>query len=73
MDELTFEQAYAELERAVQTLESGELSLAEALAAFERGMRLAELCDRQLDAAELRVRQIVADAAGGLQAVELPT
>lgn len=69
--ELTFEQAYAELELAVRTLEGGELSLAEALAAFERGMQLAELCDKQLQEAELRVRQIVPGGVGGLQAVEV--
>ncbi len=71
MDDLTFEQAYAELERAVHTLEGGELSLAEALAVFERGMQLAALCDRQLQEAELRVRQILPDGAGGFQAVEV--
>lgn len=71
MNDLTFEQAYAELERAVHTLEGGELSLAEALAVFERGMQLAVLCDRQLQEAELRVRQILPDGAGGFQAVEV--
>lgn len=69
--ELTFEQAFAALEQEVHRLEDGELSLAEALAAFERGMQLAEMCDKQLQEAELRVRQIVPGPMGGLQAVDV--
>lgn len=69
MDELTFEQALAQLERAVQALEAGDLPLAEALAVFERGMQVAEWADQQLSAAELRVREIVPDGGGGRQAI----
>lgn len=58
MKELTFEQAFEQLEEAVQRLEAGDLPLAEALALFEEGTRLARLCERQLSGAELRVRQI---------------
>ncbi|MCS6846009.1 MAG: exodeoxyribonuclease VII small subunit [Caldilineales bacterium] len=67
-DSITFEQALKELEAAVQALEAGDLPLEEALKQFERGMRLAELADRQLSQAELRVRQLLADPAGGLKA-----
>jgi exodeoxyribonuclease VII small subunit len=63
MEELTFEQAFTQLEQAVVTLEAGDLALAEALALFERGMQLAALADRQLSAAALRVRQIIPDSA----------
>jgi exodeoxyribonuclease VII small subunit len=59
--DLTFEQAYAQLEDIVARLESGELTLDEAVALYERGQRLARLCGEKLDAAELRVRQISAD------------
>lgn len=65
---ITFEQALKELEAAVQALETGDLPLEQALALFERGMRLAELADRQLTQAELRVRQLLADPTGGLTA-----
>lgn len=68
MEELTFEQAYGELERITRELEAGDLPLDAALALFEQGARLAELCDRLLHAAELRVRQIVPDGAGGFSA-----
>ena len=69
MEELTFEQAFSQLEESVHGLEAGELSLGEALALFERGTQLAELCDRLLNEAELRVRQIVPESSGSLDAV----
>lgn len=56
---LSFEQACAELEETVRRLEAGELSLEEAVALFERGMALVRTCNTQLDAAELRVRQLM--------------
>lgn len=69
MEELTFEQAFHQLEETVHSLEAGELPLGETLALFERGTQLAELCDRLLNEAELRVRQIVPDGSGALDAV----
>jgi exodeoxyribonuclease VII small subunit len=56
--DLTFEQAFAELERAVRKLEAGGLTLEESLALFERGQALAAHCNAQLDQAELKVRQL---------------
>jgi exodeoxyribonuclease VII small subunit len=60
-DALTFEQAYAQLEEIVARLESGDLTLDESVALYERGQQLARLCEQMLDAAELRVQQITAD------------
>lgn len=56
--ELSFEEAYRELEDTVRRLEEGDLTLAEALASYEQGMRLARRCQAALDAAELRVEQL---------------
>jgi exodeoxyribonuclease VII small subunit len=56
--ELSFEEAYGELEAAVHRLEEGDLTLEEALALYERGMGLARRCQAALDAAQLRVEQI---------------
>jgi exodeoxyribonuclease VII small subunit len=69
MEDLTFEQAYEQLERITRDLEGGDLPLDSALALFEQGAKLAERCDRLLHAAELRVRQIVPDGAGGFEAI----
>ncbi len=65
-DTQPFEEIYRELEDTVQRLESGDLSLADALELFERGSALAERCNLLLDAAELRVRQLGARPDGEL-------
>ena len=58
IEDLTFEQAFAELEEAVRKLESGDLPLDESLALFERGQALAAYCGKLLDEAELKVEQV---------------
>jgi exodeoxyribonuclease VII small subunit len=59
IDELSFEAAFAELEETVQKLEVGELTLEESVGLFERGQALATHCQKQLDAAELKVEQLL--------------
>jgi exodeoxyribonuclease VII small subunit len=58
LDQLTYEQALAELEEIVATLEAEERPLDTALALFERGQALARYCAGLLDQAELKVKQI---------------
>ncbi|MEW5958093.1 MAG: exodeoxyribonuclease VII small subunit [Chloroflexota bacterium] len=58
IEKMTFEQAFSELEAAVQKLESGSLPLAEAIALYERGMTLAQHCHVQLDQAELSIKTL---------------
>ena len=58
IEDLTFEQAFAELEETVRKLEAGGLALEESLALFERGQALAAHCNAQLDQAELKIRQL---------------
>lgn len=60
-DGLQFEEALAELEEIVERLEAGELTLEESLALFERGQKLAKLCNERLEAATLRVEQLTED------------
>ncbi len=62
-EELTFEEAFKELEETVRRLEEGELTLEDSLALFQRGQELARYCGEKLDAAELKVRQLL-PAAG---------
>ncbi len=57
-DELTFEQAFAELEESVRTLERGDLPLEESLALYERGQELSAYCAKLLDEAELKVQRV---------------
>lgn len=56
--EPSFEEAYRELEATVRRMEAGDLTLEEALAAYEKGVRLARRCQAALDEAQLRVRQL---------------
>ena len=59
-EEMSFEEALTKLEEAVAQLEQGDtLTLEESLQAFEEGIRLTRLCRDKLDAAELRVQQLV--------------
>lgn len=55
VDELSYEQARAELGAVVEQLETGGCTLEEALALWERGEALAEACQRRLDGARARL------------------
>ncbi len=57
-EQMSFEQAYAELEGTVRALQEGGQTLEEMIALFERGNKLARICSRELDAAELRLSQL---------------
>ena len=54
----TLEEVMARLEETVQALEAGDLPLDEATKLYERGMRLARMCNEMLAAADLRITQI---------------
>ena len=59
-EELTFEQARAELEQIVRKLEDGQTSLDESLKLWERGEQLHALCLARLNQAEERVTELLA-------------
>jgi len=65
IEELSFEQALAELEATVEKMESGELNLDETVAVYERGRALAAHCQELLDDVSLRVEQLAPDGEGG--------
>ena len=69
----TFEQQFGRLQEVVQRLSDGNLTLQEALSAFEEGMALADNCSRMLEEAELRVQQVSDRAArsGSVAAAEI--
>jgi len=66
-DERRFEDAMTELEAVVARLESGDLALEEALAAFEQGIALVRLLNEKLSRAEQRVEILTRDADGALR------
>ena len=58
MDTLSFEQAFEQLEAAVEALQDGQMPLERALHYYEEGMKLAQHCNDLLEKAELRVQQL---------------
>lgn len=56
---LDFEAALTELQGIVEKMESGEQTLEEALASFQRGVELTRACQQGLKDAEQRVEKLV--------------
>lgn len=65
MAEKKFEEVLAALETAVEQLESGELSLEEALLCYEKGVKNALLCRKRLQSVESKV-EILRKERGGI-------
>ena len=61
LDQLTYEQAFAELEASVAALESGQHPLEETLRLFERGQELVRHCASLLDQAELKLQRLTGE------------
>jgi exodeoxyribonuclease VII small subunit len=59
MAEKTFEQAISELEKIVEELEQGELSLEDSIKKFEKGMKLSKLCNDKLNQVEQKLKKLV--------------
>lgn len=59
LTQLSFEEAYQDLERTVQRLEQGDLTLQQAIETYEWGIRLARHCATLLDAAELQIEELL--------------
>ena len=55
---LSYEAAYQELESLVGQLESGELSLEDSVALYERGQRLSAHCQTLLEDAQLKIKTV---------------
>lgn len=67
---LSYEQALAELEGIIASLESGKLQLDETMQLYERGQALTRHCVELLDKAELRVKQLSGDTLVDVDTVE---
>ncbi len=55
---LTFEAALGKLEAIVESMESGQVPLAELLAKFEEGNKLLKVCEARLKDAEMKIEQL---------------
>ena len=67
--EIDFEKTMQELEKLVERMEQGDLSLEQSLKDFERGVELTRLCQSALRDAEQKV-QVLMKSAGKEQLVD---
>lgn len=58
IENLSYEEAYQQLEAVIAQLESGELSLEKSVELYEQGQRLSAHCQALLENAELKIQQI---------------
>jgi exodeoxyribonuclease VII small subunit len=73
IDQLSFEDALAELDQIVRGLEGGALKLDVAVQAFERGIKLRRHCEAKLAEVEARVEALVRRSDGSLGTRPLET
>ena len=58
LEKLTFEEAMKELEELVDSLDKGDVSLDEAIIAYDRGSQLKDYCQKKLHEAKMKVETI---------------
>ena len=58
LEKMTFEEAMNELENLVNTLDKGDVSLDQAIAAYDRGSKLKDHCEKKLNEAKMKVETI---------------
>jgi exodeoxyribonuclease VII small subunit len=71
VDALAYDEAFAELQRVVTSLEAGGQSLEATIGQYERAVALQRRCERLLGEAELRVQQLLARPGGVLATVDV--
>lgn len=64
VDEMSFEEAMAELEQVLGQLERGDVALDDSIKLYERGAALKARCETKLKEAEEKVAAITLDADG---------
>ncbi len=62
----SFEDALSRLEAIVESMEAGDVPLADLIARFEQGTQLLKVCEGRLQEAELRIEQLRRQKDGSL-------
>lgn len=57
-DELSFEQALANLEEIIQRMESGEAPLDSLITHHQTGVKMLKLCREKIEAAEMNIKEV---------------
>ena len=68
-EKFQFERALTDLEKIVEALEGGELTLDEALKKYEEGVRLTRACQSKLQEAEKKIEILTRSLSGELKPV----
>lgn len=63
----SFEHSLNRLEKIVEALEEGEVSLDDSLKMFEEGILISKECMETLNKAEIKIKQLTKDINGKLQ------
>ena len=71
LGDLSFEDSFQRLSEMAEQLEAGGLSLAEATARFEQGMRLVQHCNTLLNTAELKITELRESYRAGVASGQL--
>ena len=58
-DTVNFETSLKKLEKIIEKLEDGEISLEDSVKSFEEGIGLVKECQKQLSEAELKVKKLL--------------
>lgn len=58
LNQLSFEEALAQLENIVRELEGGKIKLDDAVDAYEKATALKKFCEEKLKAAQLKIEKI---------------
>jgi exodeoxyribonuclease VII small subunit len=64
MAEIKFEEALKKLEKIVEDLEKGDLSLDEALKKYQEGIELSRLCSQRLESAKKKIDVLAKNKKG---------
>mgnify|MGYP001564912682 FL=1 len=67
----SFEESLKRLEKIVESMEQGKVTLDEAVELYEEGIRLSKLCGEKLKSAELRIKKLTKDMNGQFQLLDL--
>ena len=66
LDKMSFEDAMKELEKLVDSLDKGDVSLDEAITAYDRGSQLKEYCEKKLNEAKMKIETIQSSDKGNV-------
>ncbi|MFA5100953.1 MAG: exodeoxyribonuclease VII small subunit, partial [Candidatus Omnitrophota bacterium] len=67
MAEIKFEEALKKLEKIVEELEQGDLSLDEALKKYQDGIELSRLCSSRLESAKKKIDVLAKNKKGDFE------